>query len=85
MLEYKDKINLIVFYVRATEKNRLIRQLNRETDPDIDEIIRRLKADRIDFEELEFDHFELDNNTQKDLDLNIQKVCAVIKTLAAQF
>ena len=81
----KDKINLIVFYVRATEKNRLIRQLNRETDPDIDEIIRRLKADRIDFEELEFDHFELDNNTQKDLDLNIQKVCAVIKTLAAQF
>ena len=85
MLEYKNKINLIVFYVRATEKNRLIRQLNRETDPDIDEIIRRLKADRIDFEELEFDHFELDNNTQKDLDLNIQKVCAVIKTLAAQF
>ena len=85
MLEYKDKINLIVFYVRATEKNRLIRQLNRETDPDIDEIIRRLKADRIDFEELEFDHFELDNNTQKDLDLNIQKVCAVIKTLAVQF
>ena len=35
-----------VYYVRATDKNRLLRQLNRETNPDVHEIIRRFRAFR---------------------------------------
>ena len=83
LLEYKSKINLIVFYVRATEKERMIRQLNRESDPDIDEIIRRLKADRDDFSDLDFDYIELVNNTKEELQLNIRKVSTVLAGLMA--
>ena len=44
-----SRIDLCVVQCLCNEKERLIRQLNRELDPDIDEIIRRLKADRRDF------------------------------------
>lgn len=64
-----------VYYVRASDKNRLLRQLNRETDPDVHEIIRRFKADMIDFEELEFKHSDLPNNTKEDLDYSIRYLC----------
>lgn len=64
-----------VYYVRATDKNRLLRQLNRETDPDVHEIIRRFKADMIDFEELEFVHSDLPNNNKEDLDYSIRYLC----------
>jgi len=64
-----------VYHVRATDKNRLLRQLNRETDPDVHEIIRRFKADMIDFEELEFVHSDLPNNNKEDLDYSIRYLC----------
>jgi hypothetical protein len=40
------------FYVSAKDKTRLLRQLNREENPDIHEIIRRFKADEEDFANL---------------------------------
>lgn len=54
------------FYVHASDKTRLLRQLNRETDPDVKEIIRRFGADESDFSEenlqdIEFAHI-LDND-----------------------
>lgn len=82
MLQYNKQISLTVFYIQATEKERLIRQLNRETNPDIDEVIRRLKADRIDFSELDFDYIPLSNNTQKDLERNVTIIKSVIKGLS---
>lgn len=53
-------------YVHASDKTRLLRQLNRETDPDVKEIIRRFGADESDFSEenlqdIEFAHI-LDND-----------------------
>ena len=68
-LSYHSDIQLIIFYITATDKNRLIRQLNRENDPDIDEIVRRYKADKIDFDGIEHEfpnvHI-LINNTKED-------------------
>lgn len=64
-----------VYYVRATDKNRLLRQLNRETNPDVQEIIRRFKADMIDFEDLDFPHDELPNNNKEDLEYSIKFLC----------
>ena len=49
-----NNVNLTVIRVWASDKNRLIRQLNREEFPDVDEIIRRYKADREDFDVLNF-------------------------------
>lgn len=46
-------IDLKVYYLRASDKMRLIRQLNREVDPDVQEIVRRFSADENDFKVME--------------------------------
>ena len=66
MLALKD-IDLQVFYLRCSAKERLIRQLNREEDPNIEEIFRRYKTDEEDFFDLEFDYIELVNEELADL------------------
>lgn len=43
-------IDLYVIEVKASAKTRLIRSLNREENPDVDEIVRRYLADEKDFE-----------------------------------
>lgn len=49
MMKRQDIIDLQIFYVMTDSKTRLLRQLNREDDPDVDEIIRRYNADERDF------------------------------------
>ena len=44
------KIDLYVVEVQASAKTRLLRSLNREEHPDVDEIVRRYLADQNDFE-----------------------------------
>ena len=73
LMLHKD-IEVQVYYVRATDKVRLLRQLNREEDPDVQEIIRRYKADETDFADLDFDYIELENNTLEDLDAAVKKI-----------
>ncbi len=77
-------IEMVVFYVEAKDKTRLLRQLNRETDPDVHEIIRRFRADELDFEDLDFHHNVLTNETKEDLDYNVQVVEAAAKRLEAR-
>lgn len=67
MMAHKD-VYIVVYYVRADEKQRLLRQLNREENPDVREIIRRFTADLLDFEELPFHYNEIINNTKNDLE-----------------
>lgn len=57
----RPDIDLKVFYVRVPAKERLIRQLNREENPNINEIIRRYQTDLQDFQHLEFDYEIVDN------------------------
>ena len=42
-------IDLTIIYLQVSDKERLIRQLSREENPNIDEIIRRYHADKKDF------------------------------------
>ena len=44
-----DDIDLEVIYVKASDKMRLLRQLNREENPDVKEIVRRFMTDEADF------------------------------------
>lgn len=54
-MEYTDaQINLQTFYITTSDKERLLRQLNREENPDVNEIIRRWQADEKDFQLLNF-------------------------------
>ena len=49
ILQADKRLNVVVVYIEATNKERLLRQLNREDDPDCYEIVRRFKADEEDF------------------------------------
>ena len=48
----RNDIELKVFYIRANDKERLLRQLNREEFPNVHEIIRRFHTDHKDFESI---------------------------------
>lgn len=57
-----ERIDLFIIYLHADDKVRLIRSLNREENPDVDEIIRRYEVDKKDF--YYFDQ-ELENSNIK--------------------
>ena len=80
VIAHKD-IETVVFYVEADDKERLLRQLNREQHPDVHEIIRRFKADEEDFYDLDFHYNALTNNTAEDLEYNTSVVDAAAKRL----
>ena len=49
---HKNIIDLTVYYIRVSDKERIIRQLNREKSPNIEEIFRRYGTDKEDFYDL---------------------------------
>lgn len=59
---YGDRV--VGIYIDVSDKNRLLRALNREVNPDCHEICRRLIADTEDFKEIENDKsiIKIDNN-----------------------
>ena len=73
LLSHPD-IDVTVYYIDAAPKTRLLRQLNREKNPNVDEIIRRYSADEEDFENLNFDYIYLKNEDEKDLQIVIKEI-----------
>lgn len=74
---YRNDVKAVIYYIQASAKTRLIRQLNREDNPDIEEILRRYKADQIDFDgiECEFNNITvLTNETREDFNNCINKI-----------
>lgn len=67
LIENKD-IQCVPVYIKVSDKIRLLRQLNRESNPDCKEIIRRFLTDEKDFSKLQekrFSYFVIDNNTEE--------------------
>lgn len=64
-LKENPNIDVLVFYVKTSDKTRLIRALNREKNPDVSEIVRRYKADKIDFSNIDFDYITLENEDEQ--------------------
>ena len=52
MLADNKQINLQIIYISCSDKTRMLRQLMRENNPNIKEIIRRYSADEKDFKDL---------------------------------
>lgn len=73
-LRQNKNIDLMVFYIKVDDKERLLRQLNREKHPDVNEIIRRFYTDQKDFAELPFFYWNLNNNTKDDLKRAIEVI-----------
>ena len=64
-----QNIGLIGIYIKCNKKERLMRQLSREPDPNVDEIVRRYSADEIEFINFKDDYPSINtvsNNTTKD-------------------
>lgn len=62
----REDVDLKVIYVRASAKERLIRQLNREENPDVNEIIRRFGTDEADFQIMDFDYDVINNGDRRE-------------------
>ena len=73
-LQGRPDIDLTVYRVSCSDKTRLLRQLNREDHPNVDEIVRRYKTDKDDFFDLEFEYTELQNEINLDLSLAVKKI-----------
>ena len=77
MIGESEDIDLIVIYIHASDKTRLLRQLNREENPNVDEIIRRFKADREDFFDLNFIYYSIENETAEDLETAVNVILKI--------
>ena len=67
-----DQYHIIPVFIIASQKTRLLRQLNREEYPDCDEIIRRYQADMIDLapDNLNFWHLVESNDFKEDANVH---------------
>lgn len=79
--ETHNNINLWIYYLEVSGKERLIRQLNREEKPNIDEIIRRYQADELDFRFLDFHYNILSNENLKDREEAVKIILNDIYTI----
>ena len=84
ILRNNENINLTVIYVEADDKDRLLRQLNREDNPDCHEIIRRFGTDEIDFAEEIIDHVSPDLFILNNNGADIHQIAKTVAQLWAQ-
>ena len=66
--------NVLIFWIKTNDKTRLLRQLNREADPDVREVVRRFQADYNDFDDLEFEMTILKNDVESDIERNVKEI-----------
>lgn len=69
-----DNVEVVVYRLTVSKKERLLRQLNREENPDVDEIIRRYGTDNTDFGDIDFDYIELENSVIQNLAPNMEAI-----------
>lgn len=73
LLERND-IDMEIYEIVASDKIRLIRQLTREENPDVKEILRRFGTDAHDFEYLDFERQIFPNESFDDLAANVDAI-----------
>ena len=85
ILQCIPDVSLYSIFIDADDKVRLLRQLNRETNPNVKEIIRRFGADEQDFssDNLIDIHFQytVDNSGEKSLDQLSHELANVIQEI----
>lgn len=79
-----DDIQLKVFYLDVPGKIRLIRQLQREENPNIPEIYRRYIADDEDFNHLPFEYESLPNKDNHDFEYSVERILEFAKNWTAK-
>lgn len=75
--DYLNRINCIPIYIKTYPKIRLLRQLQRENEPNCDEIVRRYLADQKDFLNIPFHYYIVENN-YNEIDMVVKEVFDII-------
>lgn len=70
----REDCNVLVLWIKTDDKTRLLRQLNREDNPDVREVIRRFQADYNDFDNIEYRFISLPNDHEEDLMWNVEEI-----------
>lgn len=78
---HNNEFDIYPVKVIATSKTRLLRQLNRETDPNVDEIIRRFLSDKKDYSSCDFHHFSLTNETTDQVNYCIERLRTLVESI----
>lgn len=76
--------NVKVFWIITCDKNRMMRQLDREVHPDVREIVRRFNADYEDFKDIDFDYLEIPNEDMRDFWDGVEEIVCQTETMLAQ-
>lgn len=75
-MQENSQLDVEIYYLQVSDKTRLLRQLTREENPNVDEIIRRFRTDKEDFCDLENEigpyYTICSNETSDDLSMIIQ-------------
>ena len=80
LLKERNDVDLTVIYVQANDKDRLLRQLNREENPDCHEIVRRFSADEDDFDDDEIDFISPNIFVTNNNGTNIKNIVITVTT-----
>ncbi|MGN0992848.1 MAG: hypothetical protein ACI4PE_02895 [Bacilli bacterium] len=73
------RLEIIPIYIKTPDKERLLRNLNRENNPDCLEICRRFIADKKDFDNIPFFAFIYENPNNKDFSNILDLLKDIIK------
>lgn len=73
LLQNKE-LDVTVFRIYCSPKNRLMRTLSRELEPNVEEILRRYGTDNQDFQNLNFTYINIPNNTWEEYNDAVKKI-----------
>lgn len=83
-LAQDSELDVAIAYIKAEPKERLLRALKREKDPNVNEIVRRFIDDEKKYcSENMFDisYFTIENNSKTQMKAAIGKICDIIESL----
>ena len=83
LLERPD-CQVTVYWIKASDKSRMLRQLHRENNPNVKEIVRRFNTDYEDFKDIDFNYIEIVNEDERDFKDGVKEIVCQIKTMLAQ-
>lgn len=78
---HSDIFDVFPIYIKVSDKERLLRQLNREKNPNVNEIIRRFQSDKEDYSKLDFFYYVSENENKWDLRKSIKFLKCKVKDI----
>ena len=74
------QLNVLPIFIRCLDKTRIIRQLQREKDPDIEEILRRFQSDKKDYRQtIRYEYDTVRNQEETDINKVVKEVAEIIE------